>query len=673
MPRRWGQTLNVGLFSLCICLLVRVGCSLEADNSGYEPDEEDLAPMRALRQQSLEPLVPEEGEEFAGGASKIEPAAPGQPPAPTRQEELAINISQTALLQVIALSWPSEGPFGLKVQKNFPPTSPRRYSWLQAQRRSFQILADADMKTREAPTEEVLLALGYRYLHGIGTRRDCFQALSCYNSVAESVAQYMEENDQRETKLDLGLMRISLSEIDGILGEEDEEVQDSVQFDLLSAQGGDIWAQKEVGWRALVGRGLEENHEQAMEHLEQAAGVGDPDAIHNLGYMHMNGLGVPQNYTKAKEYFDEAAQHNITAAFNALGFMYYRGVGVPRNLSQGEHYLRQAADREDADAAFNLAALYQDVDGNMSRAFAFLEQAADAGFWRALLAVADVYDLGIEKPRNCTAAVESLKKLVETYGGVANDLREGVAMYQKGERKEAQQVFCELAEQGVEVAQSNCAWLYYKGTGLDPPANETLRMQAVRRMLERGAQQGGADAMLRLADMDWYGQGRPRNVSSAVERYRVASARRSQQAAYAMGYLHQFGIGVERNLTLARRMYLKSGTKDHFTRFPSHLALAVLRAQEFVEALLPPLTSLHVAGLRLVPEHAARHIAALDGVELSTFSLFLILASAVIGLMLLITCGTIIGYVEGQTNPAQGTNRRVPDLAQFLDGNVDVR
>eukprot|EP00961_Rhodomonas_salina_P262276 3544447-Rhodomonas_salina.1 len=55
------------------------------------------------------------------------------------------------------------------------------------------------MKTREAPTEEVLLALGYRsvsyavtniftalrgltcrdgatrYLHGIGTRRDCFQ------------------------------------------------------------------------------------------------------------------------------------------------------------------------------------------------------------------------------------------------------------------------------------------------------------------------------------------------------------------------------------------------------------------------------------------------------------------------------------------------------------------
>ena len=48
----------------------------------------------------------------------------------------------------------------------------------------------------------------------------------------------------------------------------------------------------------------------------------------------------------------------------------------------------------------------------MTRAFPFLEQAADTGFWRALLAVADVYDLGIERPRNCTAAVVTLKKLV---------------------------------------------------------------------------------------------------------------------------------------------------------------------------------------------------------------------------------------------------------------------
>ncbi|KAJ1483059.1 hypothetical protein T484DRAFT_1801764 [Baffinella frigidus] len=77
--------------------------------------------------------------------------------------------------------------------------------------------------------------------------------------------------------------------------------------------------------------------------------------------MYMNGLGVDRNYTKAKEYFDEAAKHNIPAAFNALGYMYYKGVGVAKNLTLGEMYYKKAADLDDAEAAFDLAALYQEA------------------------------------------------------------------------------------------------------------------------------------------------------------------------------------------------------------------------------------------------------------------------------------------------------------------------
>eukprot|EP00961_Rhodomonas_salina_P009635 130445-Rhodomonas_salina.2 len=48
------------------------------------------------------------------------------------------------------------------------------------------------------------------------------------------------------------------------------------------------------------------------------------------------------------------------------------------------------------------------------------------------------------------------------------------------------------------------------------------------------------------------------------------------------------------------------------------MAVVCGHVQEFVEALLPPLTSLHVAGLRLVPEHVVppreREIAARAGV-----------------------------------------------------------
>ena len=82
----------------------------------------------------------------------------------TEADKKAMNKSHAALLKVLSLSWPSEGAFGEKVSKGFPPNQPRRYSWLRAQRKAFQILRDSDMKARDSgPSEEVLLALGYRY------------------------------------------------------------------------------------------------------------------------------------------------------------------------------------------------------------------------------------------------------------------------------------------------------------------------------------------------------------------------------------------------------------------------------------------------------------------------------------------------------------------------------
>jgi TPR repeat protein len=50
-------------------------------------------------------------------------------------------------------------------------------------------------------------------------------------------------------------------------------------------QAGDIVSQKELGWRALVGKGVDENHADAQANLEAAVAAGDHEAMHNLGYM----------------------------------------------------------------------------------------------------------------------------------------------------------------------------------------------------------------------------------------------------------------------------------------------------------------------------------------------------------------------------------------------------
>jgi TPR repeat protein len=289
----------------------------------------------------------------------------------TEEEAAAMNRSRSVLVKVVSLSWPSEGVLGLKFSEQ---NSTKNFSWSKAEAKAMAMLVAIDAELRDAPSEEILLALAYRHFYGIGTPKDCAESLSAYKAVAESVSRYMEENDVRESRLDPGLMRISLSEVDGVLGEEEEDENEALEWDILNANGGDLWSQKEVGWRALVGRGLDENHAEALQHLRRAAAANDPDAQHNLGYMYMNGLGVPRNYTEARKHFEAAATYNITAAYNALGYMHYKGTGVPRNLTLGEHYLRLAADLDDADAAFNLAALYEEQDGNLTRALPYMQQ-----------------------------------------------------------------------------------------------------------------------------------------------------------------------------------------------------------------------------------------------------------------------------------------------------------
>ena len=289
----------------------------------------------------------------------------------TEEEAAAINRSRAVLMKVVSLSWPSEGSLGLRFAEK---STAKTFSWPKAEVKAMAMLTAIDEELRDAPSEEILLALGYRHFYGIGTEKACEESLSAYKAVAESVARYMEENDARESRLDPGLMRISLSEVDGVLGEDEEGEGEALEWDVLNANGGDLWSQKEVGWRALVGRGLEENHAEALQHLQRAAAAQDPDAQHNLGYMFMNGLGVKRNYTEARKHFEAAAAANVTAAYNALGYMHYKGTGVPRNLSLGERYLKLAADLDDADAAFNLAALYEEVDRNMTRALPYIQQ-----------------------------------------------------------------------------------------------------------------------------------------------------------------------------------------------------------------------------------------------------------------------------------------------------------
>ncbi len=70
------------------------------------------------------------------------------------------------------------------------------------------------------------------------------------------------------------------------------------------------------------------------------------------------------------------------------------------------------------------------------------------------------------------------------------------------------------------------------------------------------AEQGNADANLRLGDYYYYGMGGVKpDLAKAVSYYRTASDLNNAQATFNLGYMHQFGEGVPKDLHLAKRFY----------------------------------------------------------------------------------------------------------------------
>ena len=121
---------------------------------------------------------------------------------------------------------------------------------------------------------------------------------------------------------------------------EDGWAQVAMEEDL--AARGVPEAQRHVGYRRLVGRGMARDEIAAARAFADAAASGDAAAAFNLGYMHMRGVGVPLDYARAGELFRRAADANLPAAHNGVGVLRYNGWGTPRDAAARARVRRAA-------------------------------------------------------------------------------------------------------------------------------------------------------------------------------------------------------------------------------------------------------------------------------------------------------------------------------------------
>ena len=175
--------------------------------------------------------------------------------------------------------------------------------------------------------------------------------------------------------------------------EEDGDAQIEMERDM--AARGVPEAERHLGYRALMGRGVARDEGDALARFRAAADLGDPLAMFNLGYMHMHGVGTGVNHTEARALFEKAASLDVAAAHNGVGVLDYNGWatgdGAP-DLAAARARFEAGAAAGDPDASFNLGTLYQAGAGGLpldhAEAYARYQAASDAGHWRAPLAVA---------------------------------------------------------------------------------------------------------------------------------------------------------------------------------------------------------------------------------------------------------------------------------------------
>ncbi len=97
---------------------------------------------------------------------------------------------------------------------------------------------------------------------------------------------------------------------------------------LPLAREGDVRAQSNLGYLYEKGKGVPQDHVEAVSWYRKAADNGDAKAQFNLAIMYINGEGVFRNYRQAATWFRKAADQGHTKAQYSLGSMASTGRGI---------------------------------------------------------------------------------------------------------------------------------------------------------------------------------------------------------------------------------------------------------------------------------------------------------------------------------------------------------
>ncbi|KAH6565179.1 hypothetical protein BASA60_010009 [Batrachochytrium salamandrivorans] len=362
---------------------------------------------------------------------------------------------------------------------------------------------------------------------------------------------------------------------------------------------------------------------QAARSAAKAAGY--------LGLMHSRGEGVELDMVKARKWYERGVAQDNGASFYGLGIMYMNGLGdLPKDEIRGVKLLNQAINHDNTDAMVHLAEhLMKAPKVDLARITLLLNKAAQNSHLLAFYHMGRMLLKGKGVVPNCKSAVTYLKAVSERAIWKDDVFVDAQAAIARDDQESAFVHYLFAAERGFEVSQTNAAWMLDRQ--LYKPSDSSLLKRSIYSadpyasamyLWNRAANQGNEDARVKMGDYYYYGLGfegaaedvrgavsdenaaksseSPRN-STWVERllgvsfishgaiiskpnyeraatYYLTAAEtdHSSIAMFNLAYMYEYGLGMTKDLHLAKRWYDMALSTNPATFIAVNLALSNL-------------------------------------------------------------------------------------------------
>ncbi|XP_030413831.1 protein sel-1 homolog 2 isoform X12 [Gopherus evgoodei] len=408
--------------------------------------------------------------------------------------------------------------------------------------RSFENQKEKNVSKQEALNESQLL-----------TMQDTF------SSQGEDLAR-RKKNEERGHQL----YKMSNKILKHSKSKKDKE--EAYQLLTKAADMGHLKAMEKLAAALLFGYHGPQNITAAVTLYETLAEKGSHRGQTALGFMFSYGIGMEYNQAKALVYYTFGSLGGNLISQMILGYRYWVGINVPRNCEAALTNYRKVAffiaDKLEKNEEMpvekvrlmekseNLSSNNDFLDWDVHQFYKFLAERGDTQIQKAFY-----YFLKAAKAGNThgMAFLGKLYRNVCELGSWSEKFLTAYFAYQDGNIDSSLIQYALLAEMGYEVAQSNSAYIL-ESEQVKILSNDQMYPLALL-LWNRAAAQGNAFARVKTGDYHFYGYGTKRDYVTAAIHYSLAVDHHIAQAMFNLAYMYEHGLGIPKDIHLAKRWY----------------------------------------------------------------------------------------------------------------------